>query len=378
MPTIDDLRTPALLLDLDVLEQNLRRMADRAKRGHVRLRPHIKTHKCFEIGKMQRALGASGITVSTLYEAEQFATAGFDDITYAVPLSPSRIPQLLDLQKWGTVRALVDSREAAEALASAAEARSLKVHVWLKVDCGSHRAGVDPASAFGMDLARCLSSSKSLVFDGILTHAGHSYGARTRDGIRHVAREERDVMVGFAERLRATGIEVPMVSIGSTPTMSVDESLEGVSEIRPGNYVFFDYTQASIGSCEIKDCALTVLASVISHQAGSSHFVTDAGALALSKDLGPMHLDPGGSVGHLFADYGAHKLEEGLRISSVSQEHGVVKADAAGLIEGRFAVGDRVRILENHSCLTAAEFDEYVVLRGKEIVDRWKILRGRD
>ena len=172
-------------------------------------------------------------------------------------------------------------------------------------------------------------------------------------------------MVGCAERLRAAGIEAPVVSVGSTPAMTAVDHLDGIDEARPGNYAFYDYTQTALGSCAVGDCAVTVLTSVVSRPAGADHAVVDAGALAMSHDLGP-----GDGLGRIFADYDAGRLDEELRLTALSQEHGIV--------DGRPAVGDRLRVLPNHSCLTVAQFDEYYVVRGDRLVDRWKIWRGRD
>lgn len=375
--TIHELPTPALLLDKEILERNLTRMQDRANQFGVTLRPHIKTHKCIEIANHQMELGARGITVSTFYEAEQFANAGFSDITWAVPLPPIYAIKAAQLNEKTTLRLLIDSVEAKGHLDKISRVNEERLHVWLKIDCGAHRAGVDPNSPVAEELVRSLSESKTLIFDGILTHAGQSYNARTREELLQFAEQERSVMVDFAERMRKKGYTVPMVSIGSTPTMSVANNLQGITEIRPGNYAFYDYTQAMIGSCGVGDCALTVLASVISHQPGAQHFITDAGALALSKDLGPTQLRNDMDMGIVFEHYERKRLEAHLHVRSLSQEHGKIVADKARHIEGRFKVGDRVRILEHHSCLTAANFDYYYVVKGDDVVDKWKILRGR-
>ena len=243
----------------------------------------------------------------------------------------------------------------------------------------THRAGVNPYSQRAEQLAYSLANSKTLVFDGILTHAGHSYNATSKDEIIKIAEEERSVMVHFAERLRRQGINVPLISIGSTPTMTLGNSLNGINEIRPGNYVFNDYTQAQLGVCNVSDCALSVLASVISHQPSAPFFVTDAGALALSKDLGAIHLRNDMGMGAVYEDYERKRLfaHIDLQIQTLSQEHGTVIAEQVAHVKGLFNVGDKIRILEHHACLTAANFDHYYVTRGNEVVDQWKILRGR-
>lgn len=180
-------------------------------------------------------------------------------------------------------------------------------------------------------------------------------------------------MVWFAELLRKDGVPVRGISVGSTPAMAAARDLTGVTEARPGNYIFYDRTMVLIGCCRPEDVGVTVLASVVSHQPGASHFVVDAGALSLSKDVGPTHLDLPPAMGEV-------RGHPELTVASVSQEHGIIRAaadDAIDSIEGRFRVGERVEIVPNHSCLTMAHFDEYVVLEGGRVSGRWPIERGR-
>jgi len=360
-----DVETPALLLHRDVMERNLKQMADRARRLGVSLRPHIKTHKCLELGRRQVAYGAHGITVSTLFEAEAFVRGGFTDLTWAFPLDPSHVAHVQRIAQAGaTVRVILDDLDTAKALAGSG------LHVWLKVDCGYHRAGVDPSSRYGLEVARELGAERGLVFDGILSHSGHAYHTRNRDEAAQIAEQERQVMVWFAELLRKDGLSVPSVSVGSTPAMTAAKSLTGVTEARPGNYIFYDRTMVLIGCCEPEDVAVAVLATVVSHQPGASHFVVDAGALSLSKDLGPTHMG-------LEPAFGAVKDHPELTVASVSQEHGMIRAAAPAAIEGKFKVGQQIEIIPNHSCLTEAHFDEYVVIEGGRVMDRWHIERGR-
>lgn len=360
MTRLADLPTPALLLDLDILERNLDRMATRTATLGVDLRPHAKTHKCVEVARLQREHGARGLTVATLAEAEIFAAGGFDDLTWAFPLIPSRLPQARELAREITLRLTVDSPEAITAL----EAAGAPFHVWLEVDCGDHRSGVDPGSERAVELARRLAGSPQLTFDGLLTHSGQAYGVRGREALARVAEEERRVMVALAERLRGAGLPCPAVSVGSTPAMSAVEDLTGATEARPGNYVFYDLSQVAIGSAGVADCAVTVLTTVVSHQPGADHSVIDAGALALSKDHGP-----GSDYGRACREPTATPLVPELPVTAVSQEHGTV--------EGELAVGSRLRILPNHSCLTVACWDTYHVVRGDRVVDRWPIRRTR-
>jgi len=362
-----DVETPALLLHQAVMERNLEQMAARAKRLGVALRPHIKTHKCLELGRRQLEHGAKGITVSTLFEAETFARGGFTDLTWAFPLDRTHLPHVQRINRQGvTLRVVLDDLETARALSGSGGG----LHVWLKVDCGYHRAGVDPSSRYALEVARELGAERGLSFDGILSHSGHAYRTRNKEEAAHIAEQERQVMVWFAELLRKDGLPVRGVSVGSTPAMVAAKDLTGVTEARPGNYIFYDRTMVLIGACEPRDVAVTVLATVVSHQPGASHFVVDAGALSLSKDLGPGHLG-------LESAYGEVKGHPELSIGWVSQEHGLIRAAAPAAIEGKFKVGQQIEIVPNHSCLTEAHFDEYVIVQGDRIMDRWHIERGR-
>jgi D-serine deaminase-like pyridoxal phosphate-dependent protein len=377
MTRLDTLTTPALILDRVVLERNLDRMAARATRLGVALRPHIKTHKCIEVAALQKERGALCFTVSTLPEAEAMFAAGFDDLTWAFPLSPGKIGPALDLGKRGTLRLLVDDAATFAELEKTAAARGVRPHVWLKVDCGYHRAGVDPASPEALDLAGRMSASGSTVFDGLLTHAGHSYYAYEREQRLAIANQERDVMVGFAGRLRAMGHEVPGVSVGSTPTLTIVENLDGVTEARPGNYAFLDLAQVGLGVCGVEDIAVSILATVVSHPPGAERAVIDAGALSLSKDHGPDQGERSGAMGAVCPDSTATVSDPALRLESISQEHGVIRPSRPGGLRERLPVGSRVRVLPNHSCLAAACFDRLHVLEGDRITDSWTIHRER-
>jgi D-serine deaminase-like pyridoxal phosphate-dependent protein len=364
---LGEIPTPALVVDLGRLDANLERMAAKARRLGVALRPHLKTHKCAEIARRQAALGCRGVTVSTLEEAHFFAEAGFDDLTWAFPIIPSRLPEARSLAERVSLGVVVDSDEAIAMLE--AQPAAAPWRTWLKVDCGYHRAGVEPTEPRATLLARRLADSPAIDFRGLLTHSGHAYAAADRQAMAAVARQERDVTAGFADRLRGEGVEVPEVSVGSTPALSVDVGdYPGVTEVRPGNYVFYDYTQVVLGSCRPADCAVTVLASVVSSSRERRRSVVDAGALALSKDTAPPWA-PRRTFGELFEEPAAGRLDPARHLLSLSQEHGVV--------DGWFPVGNRVRILPNHSCLTVACFDEYWVAQGDEVVDRWRIHRRR-
>jgi D-serine deaminase-like pyridoxal phosphate-dependent protein len=366
--------TPSLILDVARVRRNAERMSEIASRNGVRLRPHIKTHKCIDVARIQTAGHDGAITVSTLAEARAFERHGFSDITYAVPIERGKFAEAVEISRLGGIglNLLTDDADTVKSLDEAGGKAGVRFDVFVKIDCGTHRVGVEPHTAEAVEIPRLISDAKNLNFAGILTHAGHSYNAKTKDEILAVARHERDSMVELAERLRGQGIDVPTVSIGSTPTMSTIDHLEGIDEIRPGNYIFFDASQATLGSCSVSDTALTVLTAVIHKDSTRKRIVVDAGAIALSKDRGPVGLDPSCGYGRVLDLEGN---ETGMRVTGMSQEHGEINAGEAAIFD-RLKVGDRLRILANHSCLTAAQHSHYNIVEDGRIVDRWEIHRG--
>lgn len=369
--TIEHLKTPSLLLDVKRVRANAARMTSIVDRHNVRLRPHIKTHKCIEIARIQTAGHNGAVTVSTLAEAKAFAVNGFRDITYAVPIEPGKFEELAAIVQDGVdLKVITDDPSTPAGLNEIARARGVMIGVFLEVDCGDHRSGVQPDSPEATEIPKVITEASNLTFAGILTHGGHSYNANTIEEVKAIARQERDVMVELAERLRSAGIEVLTVSIGSTPTITHADELTGIDEVRPGNYILFDAYQATIESCAFDDCALTVLAAVV-HRSDKK-IIIDAGAIALSKDRGPIDRDPGCGYGRVL-DIDGNDL--GLRVSGISQEHGVIPVSDKALLE-RLAVGTRVRILANHSCISAAQHTYFNVLEDGQIVDKWQIHRG--
>jgi D-serine deaminase-like pyridoxal phosphate-dependent protein len=379
------LTTPAFLVDRETVRRNCDRMRAKALRSGVAFRPHVKTHKTIEIGLMQHGGVIGPVTVSTLAEAEFFAAAGFRDITYAVPIAPEKLERAAGLaSKVERFNILLDNEDTLRAVEEFHRATGTVFDVFLKVDCGSHRAGVDPDSPAGAALAEALAKSPATRLRGLLTHAGHSYDARNVDEIRAVAREESGCLTRFRERLGGAGIGAQgsesagetharrlIRSIGSTPTASVVDRFVDCDEVRPGNYVFFDAYQAAIGSCAPGDCAVSVLAAVIGSYPERRTLVVDAGALALSKDAGPKHVDPRIGYG-IVCDLDLHPLP--LKLVGLSQEHGKIEGEPADI--SRLPIGAMLRVIPNHSCLTAAMYDVYHVVENGAIVDQWKPVRG--
>jgi len=370
---LESIKTPSLVVDFQRMKRNAENVAARAKELNVDLRPHVKTHRSAEIARIQTANTFGGIMVSTLAEAHFFAANGFSDITYGVPIERGKFTEAFEIsRKLEKFAVLTDDAETVSALSEAAKRENERLHVFLKVDVGAHRCGVEPDAPEAIELPQMIADSSNLDFAGILTHAGQSYGARGAAQLLSVAHEERDKMRGLAENLRAKGLEVSTVSIGSTPTFSAIDDLSGITEFRAGNYIFFDAYQATLGSCRFEDCALTVLAAIVHKDAARQKIVVDAGAVALSKDRGAVQFDETCGYGRIY-DLEGNDLD--LRVGSLSQEHGEIFVEDAAIFN-RLKVGSRVRILANHSCLTALQHSHYHILDGGKIVDRWEINRG--
>lgn len=358
---LDDLETPAVLVDLDVLERNVTRMAESARRHGVRLRPHAKTHKILEVGRMQLAAGATGLSLAKTGEAEAFAAAGFDDVFLAYPIvGADKARRLLALADRVRLRVGADSVEGAATLGEVFRAAGRRLDVLLKVDVGFARVGVAPQAALAT--SRALAEQPGLRLRGLFTHAGHGYLRETPGGVADVGRREGETLTVLAETLRADGLPIEEVSVGSTPTARHAMAVAGVSECRPGNYVYHDASQVSLETCGIEDCAMTVLATVISVPA-ADRAVLDAGSKTLSSD--PLRPRPGGH-GWL--------LDRQSRIARLSEEHGVVAvADGES-----FRVGERVRVLPNHACVVSNLHDRVFAVRGERVEAEWRVAaRGR-
>ncbi len=374
---MDDLITPATLVDYDRLVKNIKNMANIAREHHVSLRPHVKTHKCVEIAEIQRNYGASGITASTMGEAMFFAENGFDDITLATPLAPDKMNTVTKLAIKIKLRVIIDHPAALKELRPRFRKAKEELDVLLKVDCNYHRSGVDPKKRGSLTLAEKINNARGLNFAGILTHGGHSYYAKSIEEIKAVAEEEQNIMLKFAKDLRKKSKDLAprIVSIGSTPTMMLTDTIKkGITEIRPGSYVFFDYTQVALGVCKPYQCALSVLSSVIS--AYPNRMILDAGATALSLDPGPVHIFPDCGYGKIISDYHEGEFAQHTDIIGLSQEHGKVKIAKDSPLKS-FVPGDQVRILPNHSCLAANLSSRFYVTSGEEILDIWETYMDR-
>ena len=360
---LDELRTPALLLDAERMERNVARGRGAVKRHGVAFRPHVKTCKSIDVARPMLDAPAGPITVSTLREAEYFLEHGVRDILYAVALTPAKVKDVVRLKRAGArLAVLVESAQAASAVAAQARALGDTLDALIEVDSDGHRSGIRPDDQALLATAQALRDGGQRVA-GVMTHAGASYECRTPAALEAMAEQERARTVLAATRLRAAGFDCPIVSVGSTPTALSARSLEGVTEVRAGVFVFFDLVMAGVGVCTPQDVALSVLTAVIGHQADKGWLIVDAGWMALSRDRGTaaQPVDQGYGV---VCD-AAGKILDGLIVSSANQEHGIV-AHRSGKPSGTplLPVGTLLRILPNHACATAAQHDRYHVVRG--------------
>lgn len=361
MKTLEDLATPAVLVDLSVLESNIARQAARAKEAGVKLRPHAKTHKAPAIARMQLSAGARGISLAKTSEAEVFASAGFDDIFLAYPVVGRGKPErLLAISDRIRLAVGVDSAAGAEALSAVFASAGRRLDVSIKIDCGYHRVGVLPEDALA--LGRRIADLPGLRLRGVFTHGGHAYAAESAEGLAAVAQDEGETVARVARELSKAGLPIEEVSVGSTPSARLVMKAPGVTECRPGNYVFHDGSQAALGTCAVSDCAMTVLATVVSVPA-PGRAVLDAGSKTLSSDT--LRPRPNG-----------HGLVLGTRsrIEKLSEEHGVLRVEAGD----RFEVGQRVRILPNHACVISNLHDRLYGVRGDRVESEIAVAaRGR-
>ncbi len=375
---LNALTTPCLLLDRRKLHQNLWAMAGRASVLGVKLRPHVKTHKSAAVLREVIDAGeTAGITVSTLQEAEYFFAEGVTDIFYAVGMTPNKVAQAAKLIAQGCdLSVTTDSLAMAALLNETSDAQGVQLPVVIELDVDGHRSGITPDSDALTQLATAIDRAPALILKGVMAHAGESYNCGDIEAIAAMARQERDLTVASAQRIRSIGLDCPVVSVGSTPTALTVDNLSGISEFRPGVYTFMDLFQAGLGVACPDDIALSVVTTVIGHQAEKSWVIVDAGWMAMSRDRSTASqiIDQGYG---LVCDASGHVLEDVI-ISEANQEHGIITARAGqpGLDLGRFPVGTTLRILPNHACATAGQFSGYHVLDEQHISDFWSRTTG--
>jgi len=368
-----DLNTPTLLLDKKKLMENINRMQSRADRLGVALRPHLKTLKSVDAAHALVYSGAKGITVSTLREADYFLEHGFSDITYAIGMIPSRLPEVARLMSLGAdLKIMTDNLKVARAIASHANSSGIPFRVLIEIDCGDQRGGIQSDDEELIPIVECIDTSYA-SFEGVLTHAGHAYDVNSVSAIEAIAEQERYAAVHAATRIRCAGYEVSTISVGSTPTGLYANDLTGVTELRAGVYTVFDMDQQSRGVCEVENIALSVLSSVIGHNKTAGKILLDAGGLALSKDRGADVFRPEVGYGQI-CNVDGHAVT-GLYVKGVSQEHGHVPVRNENDFK-TFPIGSYLRILPIHACMTAAAYNSFYVIENDVIITEWKRING--
>ena len=375
---VSDLPTPALLVDRARLQSNLDAMQARAEAQGVALRPHVKTHKCVEIARLQAARGARGITVATVDEAEAFAAAGSDDVRLATPVvGAGKLERLAALVAGGTrVSFTVDSVAGVERAARSCPGAQILV----EVDTGYGRCGVgwDDGPALAVVADAVVRAGMALA--GVLSHGGDAYApaadGETADAARRRAMDaERDRALAAAQTLAGAGLLAPgaEVSVGSTPGVTAFENREAggfrVTEVRPGTYAFMDAMQVALGAARLQDCALVCVGTVLSKRRfddGTERVVTDAGKKVLTSDLRP------GSAAFGTVLYSPRSMvaHPHAVVSGLSEEHGWVDTPGGAIWD----VGDPVFVVPNHACVAVATRRQLYVVEGDEVTETWDVV----
>jgi len=357
--SVTDLATPAVLIDRARALRNIDRMQAAATAAGVRLRPHTKTHKSPIVARWQLERGAAGICCAKLGEAEVFAEAGMADIRIPYPLNPANAGRVIALLDRTRLSFIVDHPAVARQWSDAMVRAGRRVEILVKIDVGFHRCGLDPDSRDTVATIREIAALPGLEFRGLLSHAGQAYHAHSEDGLRLMAEAEVRTMSDLASWCRAKGLAVDEISLGATPPSRFSLQHEGFTEFRPGNYVYFDRTQVALGSATLDDCALTVLARVVSKPA-ADRIILDSGSKTLSND-GARGFAPAPGYGTILRD---GEPDHTLVIERLSEEHATVKAS---LGTTPLEPGDLVRIIPNHSCVVSNLVDQAWLVDGERV-----------
>lgn len=353
--------TPSPLLREAILVRNITDMASFAREAGVDLRPHIKTHKIPRLARIQVNQGAVGITVAKLDEAEAMIDNGLRDVFVASPVTdPKKIKRLLRLAEKAEISVVADSSEGIEVLAGEAGKKNTKFKVLLEINSGYNLCGVLPGEE-ALKLAKKIQEKKSLDFAGIMTHAGHCRDAKNPEKVQEIGQREGRMMAELAEKLKKEGLPCSRVSVGSTPTAKMAGMIKGVTEVRPGNYVFNDLGEVALGVAMEEDCALTVLTRVVSRPT-KERCIVDAGSKTLS-------LDRGVKGEGIFAGYGKVKGHPEIVVSRLAEEHGILTLPP----ESDIKVGDLLEIIPNHAGLVVNLASTVHIIRNEEIWEEWKV-----
>jgi D-serine deaminase-like pyridoxal phosphate-dependent protein len=370
---VTELRTPAVLIDQSRFERNIDRMQAAADARGIRLRPHAKTHKSPILARQQIARGAVGVCCAKLGEAEVFADAGIADVRLPYPLNPVNGARVLALVDRLRLSFIVDDLEVARGWSSVMSDAHREVDVLVKVDVGFHRCGIDPEAMHAAEIVARAAELPGLRFRGLLSHAGHAYHAGSEDEAAAIALTEARLLTNLADAIERIGPKVDEISVGATPTMRFSLLQERITEMRPGNYIYYDRTQVGLGAASWDDCALTVLARVVSTPA-PDRVILDCGSKTLTNDLARgFGSTPG--YGVVFTDLDSRQPSESLLIERLSEEHAAVRVLSGG---HRLKNGDLVRVLPNHSCVVSNLVDAVWIEREGEVLGELPVAaRGR-
>jgi len=356
-----------VLVEQSRVERNIERMQDVASAHGVRLRPHSKTHKSPSLARLQIARGAIGICCAKLGEAEVFAEAGIDDIRIPYPLNPVNADRLIALLDRAHMSFIVDHAAVARGWSDAMQRAERAVDVLVKVDVGFHRCGINPEGAGAAEFVAAVAALPGLRFKGLLSHAGQAYGALSDDEVAGVAGAEARLMASLAQRVRDRGVPVEEISVGATPTARFSAKEPGITELRPGNYIYYDRMQVALGAATWGDCALTVLARVMTTH--PDRIILDCGSKTLTTDQARGPGNPAG-YGVVMTTLDATAPDESILIERLSEEHATVKPSPSVRPTAALRPGDLVRVVPNHSCVVSNLVDQVWLVAGDEVVDR--------
>ncbi|PKF79705.1 metal activated pyridoxal enzyme [Vibrio sp. vnigr-6D03] len=368
------LDTPYLRLDKAQFLHNILRLRQRMESHGVALRPHLKTVRSVEATHHVLPEKHSPATVSTLKEAEVLAASGYREFIYAVGITASKLPRIQSLLLGGVdIAVILDSVEQAKLVAAFCQKSGCAIPALIELDCDGHRGGIRSDSLLLVEIAHILQYGGA-EFRGVLTHAGESYFCQSEQELAAAAKQEVECARRAAKMLADNRIECKVVSVGSTPTAFSGEEYDGITEVRAGVYCFFDLVMAKVGVCEPSDIALSVVTSVIGHNVEKGWLIVDAGWMALSSDPGLSLADEKDSFG-LVTDVNGN-LVEGLRVSQLNQEHGIIEHEKGQFDLSLLPVGTQLRILPNHACATASMHQTYHVVDVDNSTETWQRIQG--
>jgi D-serine deaminase-like pyridoxal phosphate-dependent protein len=368
----DGLRTPAVLIDRRRALRNIDRIQTLAGASKKTLRPHAKTHKSPVVAGWQLQRGAVGICCAKLGEAEVFANAGVRDIRLPYPVHPSNADRVIALMDRATLSIIVDHAAVARSWSDAMRKAGRTLDVLIKVDVGFHRCGIDP-SADALSFIKTIAGLPGLRLRGLLSHAGHGYHGESDDQLARIAADEAGILTVLRDEATQSGIVIDEISVGATPTLRFSATLSGITELRPGNYVYFDRTQVALGAATLDECALTVLATVVTKHDG--RVVLDCGSKTLTNDQA-RGITKAPGYGAVLAEAASsnRRVDESLIIERLSEEHATVRVTSATRLEP----GDRVQVLPNHSCVVSNMVDAVHMVEGDRFVETIPVAaRGR-